>query len=264
MSEEARSDEIDPRYRGYVTNRLLTTSRPLVGDDYPEKLAKYNLTDDHATAGELEYLGLKLEDLPEGRILDVGIGGGRSFLQALQLGIDIYAVDLALKARVGAMHPGALAQAREHIVLTSLRAIKEKYPQRFVEADAAQRIPFADDYFSMVIACVSLPHYARNPHEAVNSIMEMIRVGRDSVVFTCNYASIPEGDQPLSIGIGDSKFRFRLAGFLNTLESYGIKLSWTRLKAFIVAAHLDISQKDKKRLNSERQLLLNSAQVYLE
>jgi len=226
MTEEAKSDEIDPRYRGYVTNRLLTTSRPLVGDNYPEKLAQYNLSDLHATDGELEYL--------------------------------------ALKARVGATHPGALAQAREQIVLESLREIRKKHPQRFFEADAAVRIPFADDYFSMVIACVSLPHYARNPREVVNSIMEMIRVGRDSVVFTCNYAGIPEDDQTPSIGIGDNKFRFRLAGFLHALELYGIKLSWTKLKTFIVAAHLDVSQKEQKKLNSERQLILNSAGVYLE
>lgn len=271
MSEEEKNGEIDQTYRGYVSNRILTTARPLSGDEFLKKLAKIGLSYDEAVGGELEYLDMKVEELSPGRVLDVGIGGGRSLLQALQLGIDIYAIDLALRARVGGTHPGATTQAREQIALENLQAVKDEYPQRFVEADATQRIPFADDYFKTVIACMSLPHYARNSREAVTSILEMIRVARGRVVFTSPYPAIPEHDLLAEIGIGRNRFNFRLAGFLHALEAYGINFSWKQVpnksaynNGNIVSAHLDVSKKDQERLNSERQLLLDSADTYQE
>lgn len=271
MFQEEKNERIDPAYRGYVSNRLLTTSRPFSGDGFLKKLAKIGLSYDEAVGGELEYLGMKVEELSPGRVLDVGIGGGWSLLQSLQLGIDMYAVDLALAARVGGIHPGARTQAREQIALESLRAIKDEYPQRFIEADAAQRIPFADDYFKTVIACMSLPNYARNPREAVASILEMIRVAQGRVIFTSPYHVIPERDVSGVVGIADHKFNFRLAAFLHTLEGYGIDHSWRVVpnrSAYsdgdIVSAHLDVSKKDRGRLNSERQLLLDSADTYQE
>ena len=271
MSEKKEGGEIDSAYRGYVSNRLLTTSRPFSGDGFLKKLAKIGLSYDEPVGGELEYLGMKVEELLPGRVLDVGIGGGRSLQQALQLGIDMYAVDLALRARVGGTHPGARTQAREQIALENLQAIRDEYPQRFVEADAAQRIPFADDYFETVIACMSLPNYARNPKEAVTSILEMIRVAQRRVVFISPYHAIPESDLSGGVGIAANKFNFRLAAFIHALEQYGINLSWKQVPnksdysdGDIVSAHLDVSKKDQERLNSERQLLLDAADTFQE
>jgi len=221
MFQEEKNKGIDPAYRGYVSNRLLTTSRPFSGDGFLKKLAKIGLLYDEPVGGELEYLGMKVEELLPGRVLDVGIGGGRSLQQALQLCIDMYAVDLALRARGGGTHPGVQTQAREQIALENLQAIRDEYPQRFMEADAAQRIPFADDYFETVIACMSLPNYARNPKEAVTSILEMIRVAQGRVIFTFPYHVIPERDLLGVVGIADHKFNFRLALFFMPLRGTG-------------------------------------------
>ncbi|MDP2632201.1 MAG: methyltransferase domain-containing protein [Candidatus Curtissbacteria bacterium] len=64
------------------------------------------------------------------------------------------------------------------------------YPDRFKIADATEHMPFPDSSFDVVLACLSLPNYARNPQEVINSILEMIRVAKEKVVFTTSFPDI--------------------------------------------------------------------------
>ena len=119
----------------------------------------------------------------------------------------------------------------------------------------------------MVIAAISLPNYSRNPREAINSILEMIRVARNRVVFARGWdeSSNSEGVVELGIGgLGGKKFSFRLRDLLTKLESFGI--SWKLHKGKnslgvieIVNVDLDVSGKDSRALRSQRSEFLATA-----
>src|SRR3989344_8473445 len=72
----------DPtEFRGAITDRGLTTA--------------LTRESGYEGAGIVEILGLRLEDLQGKKVLNVGVGAGRSLEQALKLGMDHYAVDIA-------------------------------------------------------------------------------------------------------------------------------------------------------------------------
>lgn len=248
--------QIDPGYRGYSTNRLLSKLLPPLRDDlYLKILSKNNLPVYENIGGELEYLHLTPADL-SGRTLDVGIGGGRSVLQALENGIDIYGIDLALKTHSGAF---GVTQIREQIARDCLRSLISLHPDRVIEADAAKHIPFPDNSFDTVIACVSLPPYARNEKEAITSILEMIRVAKTKVVFSAGYSSLPSSGDIAKFGVGKNTFNFSLIDFLNTLKQFGVETSWKIVKVpksdrehdkDKVSAHLNVSKKKQSLIKS--------------
>lgn len=256
MAENQR--KIDPEYRGYITNRLLSSRLPpLQSDDYLKGLLKhgFSVVED---LGELDHLGMLPSEL-EGKTLDVGVGGARSLLQGVENGYDLCGVDLALAARVGGFHPGSRSMMKEGLALESLRKVMSQFPDKLIEADAAKEIPFPDNSFEDVIACISLPNYARDRDEAVQSVLEMVRVSKSKVAFVTGYPEIPLKGQMTRIGVGKKAFDFGLVDLLNNLEVLGIGLSWRLVPnksesqpQNFVSAHLDVSGKDQEKLKSFR------------
>lgn len=256
---------IDPEYRGYICSRILSSKLPpITTDEYVSLLAKHQLKDSDPLGGELEYLCLDPKEL-HGKVLDVGIGGGRSIIQGLENHIDIYGIDLALKARQGALHPGGMSVAREQVARQCLTNVLKTYPDRVIEADAAVRIPFPDIFFNTTIACISLPNYARNRREAITSIVEMIRVANERVVFTAGQRNKPNNKLVFRYGVGRNIFNFQLINFLDELGKYGIRYEWKSVNdrsehepIDIVSAHLDVSSKNQGLLTKKIPDFLNS------
>lgn len=257
MAETDKPTDIDRRFRGFISARPLSQQLPpLENDRYLQSLLINNIDYDDQL-GELDYLGIMPSELT-GRVLDVGIGGGRSLQQGVQNNIDIYGLDIALIANIGTLTPGARTQLRQRLARENLTRIKSDYPERFIEADATQHIPFPDNDFDTVIACLSLPIYARNLSEAKRSILEMIRVSKSKVVFASGYSQIPKASEMARYGVGvrDNIFEFCLVDFLKSLEPLGVSHSWTSVnnqstieRRDIVSAHLDVSKKDQQQLN---------------
>jgi SAM-dependent methyltransferase len=94
---------------------------------------------------------------PDARILDVGCG--RLGLKALEPDLDITGVDLA---------------------------DRPDYPGPFVRADAAERLPFADDEFDLVYCSSVIEHVA--PARRAAFAAEVRRVGRGWLVQTPAYS----------------------------------------------------------------------------
>lgn len=256
-----REHEVDRSYRGYMTNRLLSVGLPRVrGEKFEESLREMGLSYMESVGGELEYLGMDISELGS-QVLDIGIGGGRSLEQGVELGLDMYGIELGLQAREGGLHPGAASMAREREARRYLERVKRKYPNRVWEVDATQRIPQRDNSFDSVIACLSLPNYARNERELVTSILEMIRLSRERVAFTAGYKDeIPEVEDLGRYGIGRAQFEFPMARFLEDLRvNFGIEYEWRVVEnpseyanGDIVSAHLFTNAKNQAALHEYR------------
>lgn len=256
MDSPEGKENIDPANRGLLTNRYLSTNLPLTGDNCDERVTEKGLTPDH-WSGELELLSLSLEDIRGKKTLDVGVGGGRALEQALQNGFDYYGIDVAPAAQQNKFRP-VMSAVREQVALDNLKRVIGKYPDKLVVADAARYIPFPNNSFDIVLACISLPNYARNPQEVVNSILEMIRVSKEKVVFTTNFSDISEIDELQRQGIGMNKFNFGLRKFLDALAEYGITYEFKQFddqsqpETKIVSAHLNVSGKNTDGLSAAK------------
>ena len=231
------------------------------------KLQEYGLSPS-SNLSVIDTLGITL-DLLKGRILDVGTGGGRALEQALLLGKDIYGIDIALRARVCNAPVLGTSNIRQSLALENLQRVIRQYPGRIKEADATVAIPFPDNHFDTVIACVSLPAYCRNSVEAITSILEMIRVSSDKVYFSANYPSVPSGGQKADLGVGATHFKFKLAQLLHDLKNQGIKFTWKEVvnpspysDGKLVSAHLDVTNKNNRKLSLFREQLLSTPGIY--
>ena len=255
---EQRGVELDLSYRGYMTNRLFTTQLGRVpGDDFEERLKEVGLSDFEPIGGELEWLGMSIDEVGH-EVLDIGIGGGRSLEQGLVAGFDMYGIEIGLKARRGLSGSG-LMRLRQQEVRRYLEKVMRANPGRVWEVDATKRIPQRDNTFDTVLACLSLPDYARDERELVTAILEMIRLSRERVAFTAGYSDEPSLEDMGRYGVGNSKFQFPMAQFLKDLEYFGLEHEWRvvhdpseRAEGDIVSAHLFTNAKNQTDLDVYR------------
>jgi tellurite methyltransferase len=96
------------------------------------------------------------------RILDAGCGSGRNAHYLLREGFDVYGVD---------ENPRAVEAFEGHARLASLDAL-----------------PFADDYFDVVI-CSAVLHFARDDAHFEGMVSELFRVVRPGGLFFARLAS---------------------------------------------------------------------------
>ncbi len=252
---------------------VLWTDGSGTGDDTPSAyVSNRSLSQDlKPTSGEytrdgtvLEILGISLDDLRDKKILEVGIGGGMAFEQAQvhakEFGWQYFGVDLAhLRGAVGF---GIAAQRRQLIAIGDLQSVIDIYPDHFRAADATKEIPLPDDAVDICFSCLALPAYARHQAEAINSILEMIRVAREKVVFTIGTHSVDREHRIVEFGITDErnelrKFEMDLQSLFEELELARIEISFTETDfgnaSHVVSAHLDVSSKDTAALDGLRQ-----------
>nr|WP_260171865.1 class I SAM-dependent methyltransferase [Mucilaginibacter phyllosphaerae] len=81
------------------------------------------------------------------KVLDAGCGGGRNLVYFLQNGFDVYAAD---------PNPEAIAYVKEVAA-----ALAPKLPLKNFVAAPAEAMPFADNYFDLVI-CNAVLHFAND------------------------------------------------------------------------------------------------------
>ncbi len=216
----------------------------------------------------LEILGISLEDLRGKRILEVGIGGGQAFEQAQvhakKFGWQYFGVDIAhLRGAVGF----GLVQQRQQLAISNLEEVIDSYPNHFRAADATKEIPCLDDAVDVCLSCLALPAYARHQAEAINSILEMIRVAKEQVVFTIGSRPIDDDNRMVEFGITDERngfkrFEMDLQSLFDELELCGIKINFTETDfgraSHVVSAHLDVSSKERVALDVLRQKYLKT------
>lgn len=223
------TEPLDPyEFRGGSTNRALT-------EGYAP-----------GEGSILKILNLSLADLAGNKTLDVAVGRGNALKEALERGYDYYAVDIVpVIPQVNAITQRAYSYLQE---------INKQYPGRIIGADAAAALPFADSTFDLVMSCIGLPEYARNTEEAVNSILEMIRVSKGKVAFDAGL----KGDEI----VRTKHLRFPLNKFLLFLKPYGIgyEIKECTHPQLIrtQSVHLDVSQKDAQKLTSDRQKIIDA------
>ncbi len=196
--------------------------------------------------GNLERLGLTLKKLEGKKILDVAIGGGNSIKEGVQLGLDIYGVDIipALSLENKNEDEKLMIERRQR----QLRSLASTTENRILAVDAGEALPFPDDYFDVSMSGHGLPGYARNPTEAVTSILEMIRVTKEEVVFNANW----DEKGLAELGSGKFEFSFPMLRFVEELMEYGITSFTTRPEENGLkgpqAVHLDLANKDGQAL----------------
>lgn len=237
-------------FRGIVRNRGLTS--------------ELNLQEEVKGRGILELLGMQIEDIAEKRVLDVGVGGGRALHQARKASIDYYAVDI-LPVVDPATAPSDVAREITGQMQIELTRIAQEYPGRVFAVDATQRFPFRDNEFDVALSAVSMPNYARSPEGAIMSMLEMVRVSREKVVF-CKAWHEDNAYGLVSIGIEPYQFNFELKRFLELLGGFGINYSISdshRIERVFRGTHLDLGNKNQKLLNSQQEAIVAAARDFV-
>lgn len=230
-------------------NRLLTeqnvergvsSNRPLIGES--EK--------DSWILGELDMWEMKIDHFVNKRVLSVGVGGGRDVEQGLEMGLDIYGVDvLPIFNKKTSIDP-FIQEGMNEYRARRLKAVGAKYPGRILASDAGQALPFADDSFDIVYSYCGMPGYSRTNKEAVVSILEMLRVAKTEVIFSGNISDKAD------MGIQRWNHFFPMKSFLVELNiSTGITYEGKRNK-IIDFIRIDLSRADKSRLSIATQGLI--------
>jgi len=106
-----------------------------------------------ASRGRLAYLARRVRG--EGRVLNIGVGGGQFEEEALARGIEVHSLDPS---------QAAIEKLRKRLGLTAERAC----------VGHAQQIPFADGFFGAVVASELLEHL--EPAEVPGVLAEISRV----------------------------------------------------------------------------------------
>lgn len=149
-------------------------------------------------------------------------------------------------------HVRMLAIEETGIVQGLLDNIAKNFPGRVFAADAASALPFRNNSFDLVVSCMALPGYAASIYEAKRSIMEMVRVARERVVFSGGWQDDQQGT--IRVGTGEGVV-FPLKQFLDSLHNLGIAYAQ---KYSIIgdegghrrSIHLNVSSKNLSQVNS--------------
>lgn len=192
------------QYRGPITNRGLTTS--------------LSMRDGCGTIGNVDLLGLDLPELVGKKILDVGMGGGRTLKHALELGLDCYGVDILPLIDTTSLDP-----AKKNVVIEQLAAYSEvqrEFPSRVKAANfCSTDIPYTYDEFDVVFSAVALPDYARSTEEAEIAILNMICLAKEHVDFHCGWNPNVNHLGYVTLGTMPGLFQFEMKKFLDKLET---------------------------------------------
>ncbi|MGZ3751498.1 MAG: class I SAM-dependent methyltransferase [Mucilaginibacter sp.] len=108
------------------------------------------------------------------KVLDVGCGGGRNMVYFLQNGFDVYGVD-----------PNK--EAAEAVIALSQK-IAPVTPKTNFKVAPAEDLPFADQYFDLVV-CSAVLHFAHNEAHFDNMLHSMWRVLKPGGYFFARLAS---------------------------------------------------------------------------
>lgn len=192
------------KYRGPITNRGLTTS--------------FNRRDGIDSMGNLELLRLTLPELVGKKILNVGIGGGKALEHALELGLDCYGLDILPSIDVTGLDLMKRAVVEEQ--LHEFERVRALYPERVKAVDfCASEIPYTANEFDVVFSAVALPDYARSEREAALSILNMMKLAQEKVIFHCGWNPIVSQSGLVTLGTVPGLFMFRMKDFLDGVAS---------------------------------------------
>ena len=228
-----------------VTDRGASTDRGLTRE--------FNTREGRQRDGVLELIGVGIEEIKGKRVLDVGVGGGSEVRQALEIGLDWYGTDIL--PLVDATSLTGVRKANVEEMQRRFLALQKAYPGRFEAADfCSLRIPFHEDEFDIVLSVGALPGYAQTPREAMISLFNMIFVARERVVVNRGWNSDSNANGEVNLGTDESRFRFPMRDFLESLSEAGIKYTLRKGKADYI---IDIDTKGKKsdeinRLRNEK------------
>ncbi|MCL5438829.1 MAG: class I SAM-dependent methyltransferase [Patescibacteria group bacterium] len=189
------------------------------------------------------------EQLEGRKILDVCCGAARSVSEEIP-GLDIYGFDILpayseddfqrMEKKHGPFMTSLVRGDQEAL----LRANK-KHPNRIICGDGTAGLPFLSSSFDVAVSCFGLPYYAQNREGAITSILEMIRVAKETVIF-----NIPELNKVGQTECGFNKkdyFTFKIIALLEKLRVFNIEYNVKREpheKA--VGIHLDVRGKTKE------------------
>lgn len=188
------------KYRGPITNRGFTTL--------------YNKRDGIDSEGNLEFLKLTLPELDGKRLLNVGIGGGKALEHALELGLDCHGLDI-----VPLIDTSHLTPERKSVVdvqAKEFERVRSLYPERVKAVDfCTPIIPYSTNEFDIVFSAVALPDYARTEKEASISLLNMIRLAAEKVVFHCGWNPSISENGLVALGSVPSLFTYRMKDFID-------------------------------------------------
>jgi len=236
------------QYRGPITNRGL--------------IKALNIRDGSPCMGNLDFLGLRLSDLIGKKILDVGMGGGKTLDHALELGLNFFGLDI-----LPLIDPTPLEPMKRTAVLTQraeYERVRNKYPDRVQAVNfCSAEVPYSSDEFDIVLSAVALPDYARSSKEAIYSILNMIKLAREKVVFHCGWNPDIDFSGGVILGNLPVLFRFGMKDFLEDLKSttgitYALhKSNLPDLNPLLTNLTIDTRQKDTVALQAMFEELTN-------
>jgi hypothetical protein len=190
------------QYRGPITNRGLTST--------------LNQRDGYPTLGNIDLLGLTLLELKGKKILDVGMGGGRTLKHALELGLDCHGLDI-----LPLIDTESLDSPKRNTVLEQQFAYEETrslYPSRVKAVNfCTTTIPYNYDEFDIVFSAVALPDYSRTTQEAELAILNMICLAKEKVAFHCGWNPGINYLGNVVLGTTPGLFQFEMKKFLDHL-----------------------------------------------
>jgi len=221
--------------------------------------------------GVLDALSLNINELKGKKVLDICIGQGNTILEGHQLGVDIYGIDLVPAFNPTPEERIASPQVAELIDKARLKLIdiNSKYPGKIFAADGTSSLPFKDDFFDISYSHLGLPGYARSPEEAVNSLLEMIRVSKEKVAINPVWEDLHNKRDYLVCKSANGKFKFRLQDFLKSLDKYGVKFEpqierfsgWETIESNI---HIDCTRKNLAQLKIDHNAIIAQAKKYFK
>lgn len=235
-------------YRGLSTDRGLTLL--------------LNREDGYPGLGSLDMLGLAFRDL-QGKVLDVGVGGGRSLRQAVERGIDYYGVDI-----LPLLDAASIPSIRQVNILEMQRRFLKTasmYPNRMSAADfCLPSIPFAENSFDVVLSAGGLPGYARNAQEAIISVTNMLNLSRQKVAIHGGWDASNNASGTIRLGTAalGGQFSFNMKGFVERLRAYGISYviaSGIGPGGRLMNLHFDTSKKSPDFMQSRFGIIADTA-----
>lgn len=223
--------------------------------------------DGQINPGVYDSLVLPINELIGKKILDVGVGGGKSLEESRRSGLDVIGVEIAPTISVENdedVDPIHKVDIKNVVLNTQndLANIAEKYPGSIIGADATVALPFSDDSFDIVLSNLALPGYARNPKEVATSLLEMIRIAKERVVITGTDFKEEDKEGIASFGSRPS-FQMAYKEFLNYLtEKLGItyKVIPPTPDRANPAFHFDLTSKKSDIILKERSNIIEMAE----
>jgi len=188
------------KYRGPITNRGLTTL--------------FNRRDGIDSIGNLEFLHLTLPELYGKKLLNVGIGGGKALEHALELGLDCCGLDIVPLIDTSDLPLDRKSTVEEQV--GEFERVRSLYPERVKAVDfCTSHIPYGPNEFDVVFSAVALPDYARTEREASISLLNMMNLAGEQVVFHCGWNPSISENGLVALGNVPGLFIYRMKDFLD-------------------------------------------------